>query len=186
MHSGLKRNCVSVNLIFLCCCFFLVGWLLGWFFIWWLWLWCCHWCYIAISKGHSSNLKASFWHWSWMFLACHTSTCTLAIYNPCFKFPCIVSIRQSCNSIINRMLTYFFPVMLWKKYIHIQLPQGGEMEKKIVEKCKQTTWGSRREMKPLIRLNFIKVIELADRPHHHLHSFEKTVISLVLWLAMTS
>lgn len=82
---------------------------------------------------------------------------TLARYSPCFKFPSIVSIRQSCNSVVNRVLTYFFPVMLWNKYIHIQLPQGGEMEKKIVEKCKQTTLRIQRRNKASHKAKFHKV-----------------------------
>lgn len=169
-----------MNLIFL----LLVVWVWFGFFLW-LWLWCHHWHYIPVSKGCSSNLKAPCSHRSWLFLACHTSTCTLARNKiaPASDFLAFVSIRQSCNSILNRMLTlFFFPVVLWKKSIRIQLSQGGEMEKKIEERCKWSTWGSRREMKPVIRLNFIKVTELADRPHHHLRSFEKTGTFLVLWL----
>lgn len=53
--------------------------------------------------------------------------------------------------------------------ICIQLPQAGEkqceeMGMKIVETSEWTT--SKREVKPVIRLRFIKVTELADRPHH--------------------
>lgn len=161
-----------------------------WSFFWWMWLWCHHRHYIPVSKEYSSNLKAPCPHRSWLFLACHTSTCTLARNKtaPASNFLAFVSIKQSCNSILNRMLTlffFFFPVVLWKKPIRIQLSQGGEMEKKIEERCKWSAWGSRREMKPVIRLNFIKVTELADRPHHHLRSFEKTGVFLVLWLAVT-
>lgn len=47
--------------------------------------------------------------------------------------------------------------------------QGGEMKNKCAERGNWTSWGSGREMKPVIRLNSIKMAELADKPHHHLH-----------------
>ena len=116
MHFVLKRNCVSVNLIFL---------LLGFFL--WLWFWCDHWRYIAVSKGYSSNLKASSSHRSWLFLACHTSTCTLATNKiaPASNFLAFVSIRQSCKSILNRMLTYFFFFSGAMKAIYLHSASSG-------------------------------------------------------------
>lgn len=91
-----------------CWWFFLFG-LFGGFF-WWMWLWCHHQHYIPVSKEYSSNLKAPCPHRSWLFLACHTSTCTLARNKtaPASNFLAFVSIKQSCNSILNRMLTLFF------------------------------------------------------------------------------
>lgn len=83
--------------------------------------------------------------------------------SPCFKFPCLCQYQAELQFYFKQdAYIFFFSVVLWKKSIHIQLPQGGEMEKKIVERCKWTTWGSRREVKPVIRLNFTKVTELAD------------------------
>lgn len=97
-----------MNLIFLLLVVFFV-WVV-WSFFWWLWLWCHHRHSIPVSKEYSSNLKAPCPHRSWLFLACHTSTCTLARNKtaPASNFLAFVSIKQSCNSILNRMLTLFF------------------------------------------------------------------------------
>lgn len=156
-----------MNLIFLC-----------------LFLAIYHWCSIAISKGHSSDLKASSCeclrlkactHRSSLILACHTSTCTLAWNKEALAsdFLAFVSTKQSYNFILNRMLTLTIFLCCYERptfnyHSDGKVTQSGEMEKKVVDRWNWTSSGSRREIKPVIRLNFIKTAELADWPLHHL------------------
>lgn len=118
---GLKRNHVSVKLIFLFClvllCFafiFLFVCLLS------LWLWCYHWCYIAASKGQTS-LRAASCECPWskvhmhrisLILACHTSSCTLARNktDPASNFLAFVHINR-------------IAILFWIGCLHLQFFQ---------------------------------------------------------------
>lgn len=72
-------------------------------------------------------------------------------------FLVFVSTKQSHNSILNRMLTSMIFQWSYERLLptssnhrYGKITQGEETEKKVVERCNWTSWGSRREMKPVI------------------------------------